>query len=67
MRFRLSIQTAATFPLAGLAAALLLASPASAIIVDAGGDARPLLTPPASVIGAWGNNAAAVAIGPNHL
>ncbi|MEM8783046.1 MAG: hypothetical protein AAGE65_09355 [Planctomycetota bacterium] len=44
-----------------------VASPASAVVVDANANARSLLTPPASVIGTWGNNAAAVAIGPNHV
>lgn len=67
MRFRLSIPS---YRQSGLCAAVLMAAgtlPASAIIVDTLGDARPLLTPPSAVIGAWGNNAAAVAIGPNHV
>ncbi len=51
--------------LATLAAGLSV--PASALIVDDPGNARPLLTPPAAAIGTWGANASAVAIGPNHI
>ncbi|MEM1445375.1 MAG: hypothetical protein AAGF84_04920 [Planctomycetota bacterium] len=70
MRSALSIPTLhrRSLGLAGAAvSAAAFAAPASAIIVDTLGDARPLLTPPSAVIGAWGSNASAVAIGPNHI
>lgn len=47
--------------------ALLGVGSASAIIVDPAAGSRDLFTPPGSVIGRWGVNAAAVAIGPNHV
>ncbi len=43
---------------------------AGAVVVDDPGNARPMLLPPTNIqnaIGSWGNNASAVAIGPNHV
>ena len=53
----------------GFAAALAVVTlaPAASAVVIGGQTDRDLLAPPAAAFGTWGANAAAVAIGPNHV